>query len=115
MNVYKEFLKKNHLKQVELADYLGIKEPSISDVVRGKGNLSEDNLQKILQNDRGWDISMFARMGNVNSVVNSSNFEYANGNGISAQELLDVVKENQRQMGQLIDTIAILTSKFKKL
>lgn len=113
MTVYKDFLKKNRLKQVELADYLGIKEPSISNVVRGKGNLSEENLAKILNNDRGWDVSMFTRGGNVNSVVNSSNFKYANGDGVSAQDLLDVVKENQRQMGLLIESISVLTNKLK--
>ena len=113
MNAYKDFLKKNHLKQVELADFLGIKEPSISNVVRGKGNLSEENLNKILTNNRGWDTSMFTKSGNVNSVVNSSNFKYANGDGISAQDLLDVVKENQRQMGLLIESLSILTNKLK--
>jgi transcriptional regulator with XRE-family HTH domain len=112
---YKKFLKTNGLKQVELANFLGITESAVSNVVKGKANLSEENLIKILENDRGWDVSMLqapAMSGNINSVVNSQNFSYGQG-GIPAQEFLAVVKENQRQMGQLIDTLAVLTSKIQ--
>ena len=112
---YKKFLKTNGLKQVELANFLGITESAISNVVKGKANLSEENLIKILENDRGWDVSMLQTPGmsaNINSVVNSQNFSYGQG-GIPAQEFLAVVKENQRQMGQLIDTLAVLTSKIQ--
>lgn len=113
---YKNFLKTNRIKQVELANYLGITESAISNVVKGKANLSEENLIKILENDRGWDVSMLqvpmAGSGNINSVVNSRNFSYGQ-NGISAEQFLSVVQENQRQMGQLIDTIAVLTSKIQ--
>ena len=112
---YKKFLKTNHLKQVELANFLGITESAISNVVKGKANLSEENLIKILENDRGWDVSMLQEQGgvsgNINSVVNSRNFSYGQG-GIPAEQFLAVVQENQRQMGQLIDTIAVLTSKL---
>lgn len=113
---YKKFLKTNGLKQVELANFLGITESAISNVVKGKANLSEENLIKILENNKGWDVSMLqapsGMSGNINSVVNSRNFSYGH-EGIPAQEFLAVVKENQRQMGQLIDTLAVLTSKIQ--
>lgn len=113
---YKKFLKTNGLKQVELANFLGITESAISNVVKGKANLSEENLIKILENNQGWDVSMLqapsGMSGNINSVVNSQNFSYGH-EGIPAQEFLAVVKENQRQMGQLIDTLAVLTSKIQ--
>lgn len=117
MNCYKQFLSANKLKQRELADYLNVTESAISNIVTGKANLSEPNLIKLLENDKGWDVSMLnppARFnsGNVNSVVNSRNFKYEKG-GISAKDLLDVIKENQRQMGVLIDSIAVLSSKIK--
>lgn len=112
---YKYFLKKNGLKQVELANYLGITESAISNVVKGKANLSEENLIKIINNDRGWDVSMLTidktMSGNINSVVNSKNFNFEQG-GISAQQFFMVVQENQRQMGELIDTIAVLSKKI---
>ena len=51
------FIKKNNLKQAELARYLGITEPSVSKAVKGHTNLSKANMQKLLDNDRGWDTS----------------------------------------------------------
>lgn len=114
MRDYKNFLKTNHLKQVELANFLDITESAVSNVVRGKADLSEDNLDRLLNNDRGWDVSMLLDpgpgFGNINSVVNSQNFKYEHG--ISAGQFLAFAQENQRQMGQLIDTIAVLTSKL---
>ena len=112
MRDYKYFLRKNHLKQVDLANYLGVTESAISNIARGKADLSDDNLEKLLNNDCGWDVSMLLESGggsgNINSVVNSQNFKYERG--ISAGQFLAYAQENQRQMGQLIDTIAILTS-----
>ena len=66
MTVYKLFLQKNHLKQVELANFLGVTESSVSSAVNGRNRLSDENLVKILENDRGWDISMFDQSRSVN-------------------------------------------------
>lgn len=111
---YKEFLKTNRIKQVELAKYLGITEAAISNVVNGKANLSEENLIKILDNDRGWDVSMLRPDGQIvsDSVFNSNHFSY-DKSGIPADQFLAVVQENQRQMGQLIDTITELAKKIQ--
>ena len=49
------FLKTNHLKQVDLARYLGITEGSVSKMVKGSTQPSKENLHKILSNDKGWD------------------------------------------------------------
>lgn len=115
MNEYKQFLKVNHLRQVDLAKYLGITESAVSNIVNGRARPSEENLIKILENDCGWDVSMIRESsggtGHYQSVVNSKNFRY--DCGISAEQLLEVVKENQRQMGELIDTLSVLTKKIK--
>lgn len=55
MTSVENFLKANHLKQVELARYLGITEGSVSKMVKGSTQPSKENLRKILENDRGWD------------------------------------------------------------
>lgn len=115
MNCYKHFLAVNNLKQRELADFLQITESAVSNLVNGKSNLSEPNLIKLLENEKGWDVSMLpaGSLAGINdSVVNSKNFKYEKG-GISAKELLEVIKENQRQMGVLIDSIAVLSSRIK--
>ena len=56
----REFLQVNGLKQRELAQYLNVTEAAISNVVKGKSYFSEENLIKILKNDRSWDTSMLA-------------------------------------------------------
>ena len=54
----REFLKVNHLKQRELANFLSVTEAAISNVVKGKSEFSKENLIKILNNPHGWDVSM---------------------------------------------------------
>lgn len=79
MNVYKLFICTNHIKQVELAKFLGISEGSISNLVKGRNNLSEEHFAKLLSNDKGWDISMFqhdgifVQSGDNSVVINGSN------------------------------------------
>lgn len=58
MNRVAIFLRQNGLRQVDLARFLGVSEPSVSRMVKGHTNPSEENLRKILANDRGWDVSM---------------------------------------------------------
>lgn len=58
----REFLKANTLKQRELANYLGVTEAAISNVVKGKSCFSEENLIKILKNPHGWDVSMLTEI-----------------------------------------------------
>lgn len=53
----KQFLADNGLKQVDLARFLGITEPSVSKMAKGYTSPSKENLQRILDNDRGWDTS----------------------------------------------------------
>lgn len=53
------FLEVNGLKQKDLAQYLGISEPSVSSYVTGKSSPSAANLKKILENP-AWDTSALA-------------------------------------------------------
>ena len=57
MNI-KGFLKANGLRQVDLAKYLGISDSAVSVMSQEKSNPSGENLNKILNNDQGWDTSM---------------------------------------------------------
>ena len=57
MNI-KDFLYRNKLKQVDLANYLGISEAAVSRLCKEYSNPSEDNLAKLLSNPNGWDTSM---------------------------------------------------------
>lgn len=69
MNRIALFLRANGIRQVDLARFLGISEPSVSKMCRGFSNPSEENLRKILNNDRGWDVAMLVDPDHACSVA----------------------------------------------
>ena len=52
-----KFMQVNKLRQIDLANYLGISEPSVSQLIHGHHNLRKSNLDKVLNNPE-WDTSM---------------------------------------------------------
>ena len=67
----KQFRKINHLGQAEVADYLGISRAQVSMIERGKSNLTNENLRKLIRNPYNWDVSMLPKdpLSTSNSVV----------------------------------------------
>lgn len=57
---FKRFRKLNNLKQKDIADYLGVTRSFVSQVESGSSPLPDDKLEKILTNEKGWDISMLS-------------------------------------------------------
>ena len=55
----KQFRIANSLTQSELGEYLGIKKSFVSLIENGKAALPNDKFVKLINNDRGWDTSMF--------------------------------------------------------
>lgn len=53
----KQFRKANNLTQDMLGDYLEMKKSFISKIENGKEKLPERKLQKLLANNKGWDIT----------------------------------------------------------
>ena len=53
----KTFRKNNGLTQGELGEYIGMGKSYISKIEHGKENLPERRLKKILENDKGWDLT----------------------------------------------------------
>ena len=51
----KTFRKDNNLTQAQVAEYLSVSSPFITQVEKGKNKLPDDHLTKLLNNDRGWD------------------------------------------------------------
>jgi len=54
----KAFRKANGLTQADVAQYLSVSAPFITRVETGSNKLPEDKLQKLINNDRGWDTTM---------------------------------------------------------
>ncbi len=55
---FKRFMFEQKIKQSVLAQYLGVSEGYISQVVSGKKQLSDENFSKVLNNPYGWNTSM---------------------------------------------------------
>lgn len=51
----KAFRKANGLTQADVAQYLSVSAPFITRVETGANKLPEDKLQKLINNDMGWD------------------------------------------------------------
>ena len=58
MTPLQEFLFANHLRQVDLCEYLGTSASMVSKMVNGREKLYRKHLDKILSNDEGWDTTM---------------------------------------------------------
>lgn len=77
-NPTKEFLYRNGIKQIELAEYLGISKTTVSRYTTGTLEIPVRNVNAILRNPFGWDTSMFKEMSSTTITANAS------GNGKSS-------------------------------
>lgn len=53
-----DFISQNGLRQIDVVKYLGLSKPYVSQVCNGKAKLSSEQIGKLINNDRGWDVSM---------------------------------------------------------
>lgn len=115
------FLKYKGLSQKRFADAVGVSSGYVNAI---RQSIQPETLHKIAicypDLDTGWLITGEGSMikpqnitGNVNSVVNSKNFNYEKGGSITAADFLAFAKESQRQIGELIDTISVLSKKIQ--
>ena len=87
----KKFREANDIRQVELADYLGVSKGYLCNVEAGRVKLSRENKKKLLNNPNGWDTSML--IGNV--TANASNHSSASVS-IGSAEVDNMRKEIER-------------------
>lgn len=100
----RKFLKVNDLKQGELADFLGVNQSRISHYVKQK-SVPMDKLDKLLNNQRGWDTSMIQLAENQAAYKQ----DYEEGSVISISEfsgfLRDVICDYQKRLTEKDNTI----------
>ena len=87
MTTIKQFLEVNDLKQVEVARYLSIGESFMSQLVKGSRPLPKNLLKRILENDLGWDVSMF--QGDSRTVETGDNASGVIVNGDNTNSPID--------------------------
>lgn len=111
------FIKQNRLKQKDIADYLGVSPPFITQIIQGTRCLPEDKVALLLSNNK-WDTSMLIPSQSVGDISNSNvSGVNVSGNDIhinpnAYDTLLEIVRSNQKttekfqeQMDRLISVI----------
>ena len=89
-----EFIIKNNLTQQELADILGVSQPYINNVVKGKSKLSSKKILELLQAGK-YDTSMIKEVkkySNLEDDAVTMSREVFN----SIQQLVDTINSQQR-------------------
>ena len=99
------FLEVNGLKQKDLAQFLGVSEPSVSSYVSGKTTPSPDKLKKIMDNPV-WDTSALVD----DAPLNDAQIELTKLRQI-VKSLSDQVKRLEEQNGKYWALIEKLTAK----
>lgn len=107
------FLDKNKIKQTHLMKYLGLSASYVSRLVTGGYPLSEEMLDKLINNDQGWDPSPLIKNEeekNSDNLLISHDVCMTDNSGINLPvipteiiqkekiDLLDWVHQNQRQV-----------------
>lgn len=86
----------NKLTQEELGAFLGIKKSFISKIEHGGARLPEDRFAKLLDNNKGWDVSMLSDEG-TGKDPGIHRREEPGGSG----ELIALRKENEMLRAQV--------------
>lgn len=102
LNPLTAFRKINGLTQDEIADYLGIKRPYVSLLETGRAALNQDKVQRLIDNDRGWNAD------NLKNMINSNNTNVTIGDRLNHS-----IKGNNNVMG--CDNTAALKKEIEYL
>lgn len=116
------FLETNNLKQVEVADYLGVSKSAISNIVLSKSKPSKENLQKLINNPFGWDTTMLTGEKGINvhtegdrSSVNINSHNTTNGVDGELLTLREKIASLSAQLEVKNEQIADLRSQIELL
>ncbi len=128
MEVLKIFRQVNGLTQEELGIYLGMKKSFISKIETGKDKLPRQKFQKLINNDKGWDVSMFDQIvngdyirqnGSINNigkmVGGRVSFPTRDDDSEKVQQLLLAIERRDHQVNELIQQNKTLVEVIKNL
>lgn len=88
----------NGIKQVELAEYLGVGKSYLSNVEAGRVGFSKENIKKLLENQNGWDTSMLE-----NDETSKQMFtDFLSANSIDIVDLAKYLGLSKAYMSQIV-------------
>lgn len=113
----KRFREANKLTQAEVAEYLGVSSPFITNVEKGNNKLPQDKLTNLLHNPHGWDTSMLMEKSSIS--MNGTNFvgvagDVHNGEGRTEQyikSLQDTIARLEKEKADYWELIVKLSTK----
>ena len=118
--LFKAFRKANHITQEDMADFLGVKRAFISQIENGYVDLPEDRLFQILNNDKGWDVTLLQESpvvnGDGNNVNNGRDQVVSPDSGLLAalREAQSQTSKSQEQIDRLLGIIETFTKPASK-
>lgn len=103
----KKFRETNDIRQIELADYLGVSKGYLCNVEAGRVKLSRENKKKLLNNPNGWNVSSLTAANDTASNVGTpANREDALRNDIEyLKKLLDEERKRSAQYWEMIQKL----------
>ncbi len=112
MNI-KVFRAVNRLTQSELGDYLGVTKSFVSRVESGKENFGPEKMERLLNNDMGWDVTMLTAdsvvgdiVGNKGPVSVDQSKHLNTGSSSKEMGLLIKIAELEKENEQLKERLA---------
>lgn len=108
---FRAFRKSNHLTQDDVAEFLGVKKAFISQIETGRVALPEDKLYRLLQNDRGWDVSILTRERSVageNNTVNNGRDQTVHTDAGLVAALREAQAQNAKSQQHIDRLLAII-------
>ena len=109
-----EFLYKNRLKSSDLVEYWGVSKGVVSQILNGTTKLPAKRLAELLNNDRGWDVSMLMDSSQPENPAEAPGTERA---ALSSAEMLlrDMLTEKEGKIDALNQVIWELKEENGKL
>lgn len=103
----KKFRETNDIRQIELADYLGVSKGYLCNVEAGRVKLSRENKKKLLNNPNGWNVSSLTAANDTSSNVGTpAKREDALRNDIEyLKKLLDEERKRSAQYWEMIQKL----------
>lgn len=116
MTELKTFRKINNLTQTEIGEYLGIKKAFVSSIENGKARLPVEKFNKLINNDRGWDITPLTSESTYLNGIHDNANDGDSQKTVSVLRLIEAIREahslnakSQEQIDRLISIIETLT------
>lgn len=104
------FRRLNGLTQTELGDFLGVSKSFVSQIENGRVDLPFEHRQRLLENDRGWDITPLveASVTGDNNVVNAGRDQVVSPDAGLVAALREAQAQNAKSQEQIDRLLGII-------